>query len=175
MGTRTASIGSISLIPDRLLKNSPHLVADLRWSLNRSYNSDCNYSALHSLPPRAAQAAGRARVNGPGGRRTDGRTYGSSSAFRVHRGIPLPVSPAHDGPGAAAGHPEDSSAEDGAGLLQPRRPVLGPYLRDQFRDGSGHRDPDGVSVRDQLGAFFARQRRRHRPDARDGGGVFVFP
>ncbi len=59
--------------------------------------------------------------------------------------------------------------------VERRGALLDPHLRHQLRGRRRHRHPDGVPVRHQLGALLALRRRRHRPDARDGGPVRVLP
>ena len=59
--------------------------------------------------------------------------------------------------------------------LQRGRPVLGPDLRPQLRHGRRDRHPDGVPVRDQLGAVLPLLRRGRRPGPGDGGRVRVLP
>ena len=48
-------------------------------------------------------------------------------------------------------------------------------LRHHLRDRRRHRHPDGVPVRDELGAFSHFAGRRHRADARHGGRLRVLP
>ncbi len=55
------------------------------------------------------------------------------------------------------------------------RPVLGPDLRPQLRDGGGNRHPDGVPVRDQLVPVLPLLRRAGRPGPGDGRRVRVLP
>ena len=60
-------------------------------------------------------------------------------------------------------------------VVQRGRPVLGADLRPQLRDGGRDRHPDGVPVRDQLGAVLQLRRRGHRPDPGDGGRLRLLP
>ena len=65
--------------------------------------------------------------------------------------------------------------QDRRRALPPRRALLGQDLRHQFRRGRGHRHSHGISVRHQLVAILEVRRRRHRPDAGHGRGIFVLP
>ena len=97
-------------------------------------------------------------------------------AVRLHHHLPLPVPPADDGAGASSSSSSRWRAlRTGERALRRRRALLGPHLRHQLRRRRGHRHPDGVPVRDQLGALLQLRRRGHRPDAGDGGHVRLLP
>ena len=68
-----------------------------------------------------------------------------------------------------------AGAADRRRALGRRGAVLDPDLRHQLRRRRRHRHPDGVPVRHELGGVLEVRRRRHRPDARDGGDVRVLP
>ncbi len=70
---------------------------------------------------------------------------------------------------------EDARAADRQRAIQRCRALLGADLRDQLRVRRGHRHPDGVPVRHELGALLEIRRRRDRADAGDGRDVRVLP
>ena len=72
--------------------------------------------------------------------------------------------------GLALPHRRDEGPRPAQGrrAVERRGAVLDPDLRHQLRGRRGDRHPDGVPVRDQLGAVLALFGQRHRPHARDG-------
>ena len=52
--------------------------------------------------------------------------------------------------------------------------ILGEDFRDQLRTGGGHRDPHGISIRNDWSALFESSGRSDRPDVGDGRSLFIF-
>ena len=84
------------------------------------------------------------------------------------RHLPLPVSPAHNGAGAADRGAENARHPHRQRALQPVGALLGQDFRHQLRPRRGDRHPHGIPIRHQLGALLALRRRRDRPNAGHG-------
>src|SRR5208282_6561553 len=102
------------------------------------------------------------------------RTRGAPPALCLHHYVSLHFSATHDGPCPADLHPEDARAANRQRFVQSRGPFLGAHFWNQLRAGSGNGNSDGISVRDELVGVFASCGWRDRPDACDGGRVFIF-
>src|SRR5258708_8925875 len=88
---------------------------------------------------------------GPADGTSSGRT---STAIRLHGNLSLHLSTTDDGAGAPDRLPEDQGVAHRRRALQPRGAILGADFRDQFCSRRCYGNPNGISVRDELGAFF---------------------
>ena len=95
-----------------------------------------------------------------------------SIAFRLHNYLPLFVSTINHGAVVADRHIEDHCPTHGGRALLAGSEVLGQDFRDQFRCGSGDRNPDGISVRYELVGIFEGRRRGNWADAGYGRHFF---
>ncbi len=96
-------------------------------------------------------------------------------AVRAHDRIPLHLPADHDRAGAhPRGHAGDAPAY-GQRALHRHGALLDEDLRAHLRHRGGHRHPDGIPVRHELGELRALRRRHLRQPARDRRRVRVLP
>src|SRR5215471_14383147 len=89
--------------------------------------------------------------------------------------LPLPLSAAHHWTGALHRDVEDYGAPHRTGALRPGGAFLDEHLRHQLCHGGGHRHPDGVPVRHQLGGVRAGSGWGHRANPGHGRRLLVLP
>src|SRR5262249_5981718 len=94
-----------------------------------------------------------------------------SFPVRLHHYLPLSVPPAHHGAGSSAGDLQSVGAAHRGRLLRRGRSLLGKDLRPELRTWRRHRNPNGASIRDELGSVLSLRWRSDRRDLGAGGHV----